>query len=57
MPEKNRPIRVSAATWPVRSTARAELMAIMRSFLAITSGSFVNWLGRISTMGFFPTHS
>ena len=30
----------SAQTWPVRSTARAELMATMRSFCAITNGSF-----------------
>ena len=30
--------QVSAATWPVRSTARAELIATMRSFRAMVKG-------------------
>ena len=51
MPEKKRPPSVSAATWPVRSTASAELIAIMRSLRAITNGSLVKSDGRSSTRG------
>ena len=45
IPEKNRPRRVSAATWPVRSTARAELIATMWSLRAMTKGSLVYAVG------------
>ena len=57
MPEKNRPSSVSAATCPVRSTASAELIAIMLSLRAMTNGSFVKSLGRISTAGLSSTQS
>ena len=57
MPEKKRPPIVSAATWPVRSTASAELIAIMWSLRAIWNGSFVKLDGRISTAGLSFTQS
>ena len=57
MPEKKRPAIVSAATWPVRSTASAELMATMLSLRAIWKGSLVKLDGRISTDGLSSTQS
>jgi hypothetical protein len=40
MPLKGRQPTESEQTWPVRSTSIAELIATMRSFRAITQGSF-----------------
>jgi hypothetical protein len=51
MPEKKRPRRVSDATWPVRSTASAELMETIRSLRAITVGSLVKSDARSSSAG------
>ena len=57
MPEKKREPIESAATWPVRSTARAELIATMSSLREIWNGSFVKLEGRISMAGLSWTHS
>ena len=57
MPEKNRDPSESAATWPVRSTASAELIATMSSLREIWNGSFVKLDGRISMPGLSCTHA
>ena len=44
-------VNVSEATCPVRSTASAELMAIMLSLRAMIAGSLVKALDRISISG------
>ena len=51
MPEKNFPIRVSEATWPVRSIASAELIEIIWSLRAMIAGSLVKSDARISSAG------
>src|SRR5947207_9588119 len=47
----------SAQTWPVRSTCSAELIEIIRSFRAITNGSFTTSVGRNSKNGLSFTKS